>query len=250
MCMGPPLILLLFCLEPWVYPHVYGATEDNSDETPPWWGLSPCVWGHPLTTSSNTSAEGSIPMCMGPPSPPGYYSMPLRVYPHVYGATYPSSSGMSSSRGLSPCVWGHLLLPYHLTVKIGSIPMCMGPPNQPELKLIQQWVYPHVYGGTWVVLSVCSLCTGLSPCVWGHLLLPYHLTVKIGSIPMCMGPPNQPELKLMQQWVYPHVYGATCVVLSVCSLFTGLSPCVWGHPVLVVYGGVTPFSWTVFGLCF
>ena len=187
--MGPPLILLLFCLEPWVYPHVYGATEDNSDETPPWWGLSPCVWGHPLTTSSNTSAEGSIPMCMGPPSPPGYYSMPLRVYPHVYGATYPSSSGMSSSRGLSPCVWG-------------------------------------------------------------HLLLPYHLTVKIGSIPMCMGPPNQPELKLMQQWVYPHVYGATCVVLSVCSLFTGLSPCVWGHPVLGVYGGVTPFSWTVFGLCF
>src|SRR5690625_7335174 len=103
-------------------------------------------------------------MCIGPPSIPVYYSIPPMVYPHVYGATYPSSSGMSSSRGLSPCVWGHLLLPYHLTVKIGSIPMCMGPPNYPELKLFQQCVYPHVYWVTCVVLSLFSLFMSIFIC--------------------------------------------------------------------------------------
>src|SRR5690625_2315455 len=131
MCMGPPLILLLFCLEPWVYPHVYGATEDNSDETPPWWGLSPCVWGHPLTTSSNTSAEGSIPMCMGPPSPPGYYSIPLVVYPHVDVPTRQRPPPVHPSMRPSPCVSGHRLSQSTIPFHRWSIPMCMGPPIHP-----------------------------------------------------------------------------------------------------------------------
>src|SRR5690625_7897653 len=58
MCMGPPLLLLLFYLKPWVYPHVYGATESNRTETPHERGLSPAVWGHRLNPPSNTDTTG------------------------------------------------------------------------------------------------------------------------------------------------------------------------------------------------
>src|SRR5690625_7420746 len=106
-------------------------------------------------------------MCIGPPSIPVYYSIPPMVYPHVYGATYPSSSGMSSSRGLSPCVWGHLLLPYHLTVKIGSIPMCMGPPLSYPILTHAIWVYPQGYGATGKRIGLSWGSRGRSPGGWG-----------------------------------------------------------------------------------
>src|SRR5690625_7173810 len=50
-----------------------------------------------------------------------------------------------------------------------------------------------------------------------------------GSIPMCMGPPPVQPLLSKQDWVYPHVYGATSSSSPKIPLTLGLSPCVWGH---------------------
>src|SRR5690625_5172394 len=111
-------------------------------------GLSPCVWGHQWVCGMIISYEGSIPMCMGPPTfciPPHCKN---RVYPHVYGGTLTVTIWLSSLLGLSQYVWGHLLLPYLLTVKIGSIPMCMVPPLSYPYRSHRFWVYPHVYGAT------------------------------------------------------------------------------------------------------
>src|SRR5690625_6733448 len=46
---------------------------------------------------------------------------------------------------------------------------------------------------------------------------------------MCMGPPpTLPDL-ILTGGVYPHVYGATHVLLFTTDQTMGLSPCVWGH---------------------
>src|SRR5690625_5768456 len=46
---------------------------------------------------------------------------------------------------------------------------------------------------------------------------------------MCMGPPPYIDLAESPVWVYPHVYGATKVYVSLSCSIRGLSPCVWGH---------------------
>src|SRR5690625_7388998 len=71
------------------------------------WGLSPCVWGHRYYTQGRFQYRGSIPMCMGPPTPSKQTRLQGRVYPHVYGATGLEYSTLAEAKGLSPCVWGH-----------------------------------------------------------------------------------------------------------------------------------------------
>src|SRR5690625_7329174 len=90
------------------------------------------------------------------------------AYPHVYGATRGYVVCLYALRGLSPCVWGHLLLPYHLTGKIGSIPMCMGPPGSYPERYLHVRVYPHVYGATGNRPSGRRAREGLWPGVWAN----------------------------------------------------------------------------------
>src|SRR5690625_7506390 len=93
-----------------------------------------------------------------------------RVYPHVYGATSKSLEKRHSRRGLSPCVWGHLLRPHSSSIKHGSIPMCMGPPLDSYCSLMISRVYRHVYGSTFEQLCLVNIIMGLSPCVCDHLI--------------------------------------------------------------------------------
>src|SRR5690625_7758726 len=74
-----------------------------------------------------------------------------------------------------------------------------------------------------------NLSLRLSPCVWGHLLHITKVKSRCGSIPMCMGPPTFYSYFAFIAWVYPHVYGATRVLVLTPRTELGLSPCVWGH---------------------
>src|SRR5690625_2357649 len=46
---------------------------------------------------------------------------------------------------------------------------------------------------------------------------------------MCMGPPLPRVNQCIVLWVYPHVYGATILIVFTIQKILGLSPCVWGH---------------------
>src|SRR5690625_7982220 len=106
-------------------------------------GLSPCVWGHHVARCNSCIDYGSIPMCMGPPLPhfcadPFYW-----VYPHVYGATNILAGAVVSSKGLSPCVWGHLQIPEMISLFRVSIPMCMVPQIAHDDATVLVQDYPH-----------------------------------------------------------------------------------------------------------
>src|SRR5690625_4468612 len=111
--------------------------------------------------------------------------------------------------GLSPCVWGHPYITSELKIKLGSIPMCMGPPLSSLIQGSKLRVYPHVYGATNSIRLPPRGARGLSPCVWGHHLCARTCSHLYGSIPMCMGPPCRYTPGRNVYWVYPHVYGAT-----------------------------------------
>src|SRR5690625_8017156 len=87
-------------------------------------------------------------MCMGPPLFTPCTSRWGRVYPHVYGATGSGANCRLLTAGLSPCVWGHHLAQQDMAALRGSIPMCMGPPQEKSTKYTIRRVYPHVYGAT------------------------------------------------------------------------------------------------------
>src|SRR5690625_4563012 len=171
----------------------------------------------------------SIPMCMGPPSRYCRFDQAKRVYPHVYGATHSNSWITTVMLGLSPCVWGHQNRCGSIYCEAGSIPMCMGPPQYRVSKPVCYWVYPHVYGATYPCRLRRVRGWGLSPCVWGHPNGMIPDGWEIGSIPMCMGPPERCIVLCPYHRVYPHVYGATERLVTRNEIGKGLSPCVWGH---------------------
>src|SRR5690625_6243636 len=75
--------------------------------------------------------------------------------------------------------------------------------------MIKKWVYPHVYGATFLSSPFQKRCMGLSPCVWGHRYACNTFLDKTGSIPMCMGPPSTERRRTRHKGDYPQVYGAT-----------------------------------------
>src|SRR5690625_6213788 len=168
-------------------------------------------------------------MAVRPPPPPPLDLPSLSVFSDVYGATYFSFTSVPLVKGLSPCVWGHLILPEHMNTRRGSIPMCMGPPCSSYRISNCTWVYPHVYGATSSSSPKIPLTLGLSPCVWGHLLFLLESFVSSGSIPMCMGPPYIYLNTAIRPGVYPHVYGATAADPHPKHKAQGLSPSLWAH---------------------
>ncbi len=70
---------------------------------------------------------------------------------------------------------------------------------------------------------------GLSPCVRGYRLDQMGADLSAGSIPVCTGLPPTNYRIGRSGWVYPRVYGATCVGLPCAPPGKGLSPCVRGY---------------------
>src|SRR5690625_7321613 len=65
--------------------------------------------------------------------------------------------------------------------------MCMGPPSFGEELQKDLRVYPHVYGATLCGQENSVTMSGLSPCVWGHLLCVLIATCMVGTIHMIFG---------------------------------------------------------------
>src|SRR5690625_1484544 len=94
-----------------------------------------------------------------------------------------------SAWGLSPCVRGHHYSSKAKALKMGSIPVCTGPPRDRTARIGSRWVYPRVYGATLLPILNLSTATGLSPCVRGHRQIVTNVGEFLGSIPVCTGPP-------------------------------------------------------------
>ena len=86
-CTGEPSRLSCVC--PWlaVYPRVYGGTWQSLLEVAGEQGLSPRVRGNPQLRAEVHLRRGSIPACTGEPRTQRTPSLPVPVYPRVYGGT-------------------------------------------------------------------------------------------------------------------------------------------------------------------
>ena len=73
---------------------------------------------------------------------------------------------------------------------------------------------------------------GLSPRVWGSQLAIISSPIYMRSIPTCVGQPVEGTRTTLPFRVYPHVCGAAGLDDSVSHICRGLSPRVWGSPVM------------------
>ena len=73
-------------------------------------GLSPRVWGNHADRIKDGTKTGSIPTCVGQPDDIRERNAPQKVYPHVCGATKRRKKRSKIRLGLSPRVWGNLLV--------------------------------------------------------------------------------------------------------------------------------------------
>ena len=193
-----------------VYPRVYGGTPIPI--SPPWAteGLSPRVRGNQLEGGQRGDVCRSIPACTGEPpcGPPPVPSAP--VYPRVYGGTNVVITEAGTMTGLSPRVRGNPVIVSVNTESSGSIPACTGEPldaiacrrhpsgsipactGEPGV-LSRHYspppVYPRVYGGTAVPVTVTVPVDGLSPRVRGNPEVSRSKPIRQRSIPACTGEP-------------------------------------------------------------
>ena len=86
-CVGEPRRQHLGLTHTQVYPHVCGGTAMPGDTGRGAAGLSPRVWGNRAGRGSDPPGVGSIPTCVGEPTPAGARSGLVWVYPHVCGGT-------------------------------------------------------------------------------------------------------------------------------------------------------------------
>ena len=133
---------------PKVYPRVYGGTAPSLLSLKPIAGLSPRVRGNPWGGLATLATMGSIPACTGEPHTSKYPSIPIWVYPRVYGGTSPGKARKWLRMGLSPRVRGNQLLFTRHSIDQRSIPACTGEPAAFDGALAAVKVYPRVYGGT------------------------------------------------------------------------------------------------------
>ena len=172
-----------------VYPRVYGGTIAVSLRWPLAAGLSPRVRGNLVAPGDRGRVHGSIPACTGEPRSWIRTSMPVTVYPRVYGGTQRKGAGIKAPTGLSPRVRGNRLRAGRDRGGRRSIPACTGEPvgvaDQPH----RPRVYPRVYGGTRICAGPYTTPGGLSPRVRGNQVKPIRHKIRDRSIPACTGEP-------------------------------------------------------------
>ena len=132
-----------------------------------------------------------------------------RVYPRVYGGTEEGRFYTESMGGLSPRVRGNLVRITHTSPAKRSIPACTGEPSPGRPNVTPIWVYPRVYGGTFVRISRLTFRQGLSPRVRGNPILSIRKYFGSRSIPACTGEPSGMLGAYVRTEVYPRVYGGT-----------------------------------------
>ena len=127
-------------------------------------------------------------------------------------------------------MWGNPIFLQSCALVQGSIPTCVG---QPPVNVPGQavWkVYPHVCGATQSLARSRPRYRGLSPRVWGNRQTGRASSRRVRSIPTCVGQPSTGIGGSRVITVYPHVCGATLLVVGSKTGLRGLSPRVWGNP--------------------
>ncbi len=185
--------------------------------------------GNHVRSADTTAIERSIPACAGEPTT-GYRTFtPPWVYPRVCGGTHDLVEYQGSAWGLSPRVRGNPPNRPRRNQPIGSIPACAGEPLPSDDKLIEQWVYPRVCGGTPRKSALPQGLVGLSPRVRGNPdKIPQRLA-GAGSIPACAGEPSIQHHPAAGRRVYPRVCGGTSRQCAAGAGAEGLSPRVRGN---------------------
>ena len=180
-------------------------------------------------TNSQQPNQGSIPTCVGEPAGCDLAGAVAGVYPHVCGGTNEQYYQPQRAQGLSPRVWGNPGAIEDVSVRSRSIPTCVGEPGGREIVHLDEWVYPHVCGGTNDNSFNMRHETGLSPRVWGNRERVDHQVDLAGSIPTCVGEPGMSASPSRHTRVYPHVCGGTIRPRLVPYTALDLSPRVWGN---------------------
>ena len=145
------------------------------------------------------------------------------------GGTGWASKTTLTPLGLSPRVWGNLEKRRHRRSGRGSIPTCVGEPENITHRQKLPTVYPHVCGGTRNDFAAIPVKMGLSPRVWGNPIVYSAPASSPGSIPTCVGEPFTINGASAGLQVYPHVCGGTPGRKLLSWLIPGLSPRVWGN---------------------
>ena len=219
-----------------VYPRVYGGTPAPRRKQASCRGLSPRVRGNRASVRKSGCRAGSIPACTGEPAAPRPVCRVPGVYPRVYGGTATYRPCPAHRDGLSPRVRGNPPRYGYVFGLNGSIPACTGEPYIGLAAGPYAGVYPRVYGGTALLISLSPCSGGLSPRVRGNRQRRVVQIPSIGSIPACTGEPVQPRQRGSVTAVYPRVYGGTARAPDGQGAGTGLSPRVRGNRACAPYG--------------
>ena len=171
----------------------------------------------------------SIPACAGEPgiAPAAHSADP--VYPRVCGGTYPASTSLCSTHGLSPRVRGNQRGHGYPGARVWSIPACAGEPRAIRTAVRAVRVYPRVCGGTDEGEFVTGCYNGLSPRVRGNLARECQCDARFRSIPACAGEPEGRNRGRVHRAVYPRVCGGTLPCAPMMMYSAGLSPRVRGN---------------------
>ena len=151
------------------------------------------------------------------------------------GAASGWSDGICCVQGLSPRVWGSRGGIGEQGKAHRSIPTCVGQPLMLSRCSVPKAVYPHVCGAAEGMRTKRSPEEGLSPRVWGSRRIRRRSWLWYRSIPTCVGQPMTSATKWKMLSVYPHVCGAADVQGRARAFGSGLSPRVWGSPLLLVW---------------
>ena len=191
-------------------------------------GSGPGVWGTRYDMDLRDTEERFIPTCVGNTSTLSRCSFTKAVHPHVCGEHIIVGSGRVPFGGSSPRVWGtHMLLGLS-NPQYRFIPTCVGNTRAPPWALERPSVHPHVCGEhCWRIVGNL-IQFGSSPRVWGTPSLATANLKTIRFIPTCVGNTCFAFAVGGSGPVHPHVCGEHLCPSSLCRIYYGSSPRVWG----------------------
>ena len=227
-CTGNPRESEILVELAWVYPRVYGESDEWTITAPNDRGLSPRVRGIRRRSERHALRNGSIPACTGNPVAATPLAATSRVYPRVYGESGSRGSAPATLGGLSPRVRGIRPDGQAGGARSGSIPACTGNPALLAQRNGRKKVYPRVYGESQYERYKTEMDGGLSPRVRGIPQAGREGIAIERSIPACTGNPHVQVRPAAPMRVYPRVYGESTATAPPPLTAGGLSPRVRG----------------------
>ena len=197
----------------------------------------PRACGEPLgRRTALRSCTGSIPAHAGEPPGGCLRRVGAGVYPRACGGTSAGLRPRSCLEGLSPRMRGNRRAPRHGRRETGSIPAHAGEPTRTPSCRSGPRVYPRACGGTLTLRTPSEVDTGLSPRMRGNHIAGDVQIAFVGSIPAHAGEPSSQREASRISGVYPRACGGTCLLITMSTLPTGLSPRMRGNHSPVAMG--------------